>query len=402
MSSRLGSLRVERFRQLKDLTISELGGVNLIVGGNNTGKSTLLDALRFYASKAAPSLLEEILVSHGEYQSAQHEPGVDTWPERSLSNLFSGRRFPSEDGSPICVGDIERRNYVALEHILLREELEEREIDGEVTSLRRLRRVPKGFSEAGAEVIESVEITSSPSLHQLLSGSGRVVRISLGDFFGRRRVVPKSRYEEGVVPYPHSYVPCRFNTQDALAEAWDEVVLTDGENLAIESLRIIERDTQALAFVQVTRPRINRASGSGGRMVDERIAMLKLQGVDAPVPLQAMGDGMARVLQLVLSALRAGSGMLLVDEIENGLHFSVQQRIWELMFTLAEQNGLQIFATTHSYDCVKAFSAVAISRKQVDGRLLRMERMSEGGESVASNVSEQALSDLVDAQIEVR
>jgi AAA15 family ATPase/GTPase len=69
MAKRLGSLEIKNFRQLRDLSIQELGHVNLIVGGNNSGKSTLLEALRLFAGKAAPSLIEELLVSHGELQS---------------------------------------------------------------------------------------------------------------------------------------------------------------------------------------------------------------------------------------------------------------------------------------------------------------------------------------------
>ena len=69
-----------------------------------------------------------------------------------------------------------------------------------------------------------------------------------------------------------------------------------------------------------------------------------------PVPLGSMGDGMLRVLQIILKVFSAQGGFLLIDEFENGLHYSVQEKIWALIFKLAEQLNIQVFATTHSWD----------------------------------------------------
>jgi predicted ATPase len=399
MNKRLESLAVKNFRQLRDLSIAELGHVNLIVGGNNSGKSTLLDALRLFAGNAAPSLIEELLVSHGELQSAVQDASGDAIPERAIANLFFGRKFPTLDAEKILVGDIEHKRFASLEHIYLREEFEAREIDGEVSNVRRLRRVPKADFDDVAVAIEAVEIMSSEG-PDLLGPASKTSRIPLADMFGPRRAIVRSRFEESFVGMPCSYVSSRFNTQNSLAEAWDAVVLTEGEGLALDALRIIEPQTLGLAFVQNSRPRGLRASA--GRVVDERIAVLKVKGLDGPVPLQSMGDGMARILQLVLSALRAGDGFLLVDEIENGLHFSVQQRVWDVLFALSERYGLQVFATTHSSDCVRAFSEVSLRYHQLDGKLLHMDRVEANGEAVVSVMSERALSDLISSSVEVR
>lgn len=63
--------------------------------------------------------------------------------------------------------------------------------------------------------------------------------------------------------------------------------------------------------------------------------MVKLSGVDRPVPLNSMGDGMLRVLQLALKLFAAKGGFLLIDEFENGLHYSVQEKVWALVFEVA-------------------------------------------------------------------
>jgi hypothetical protein len=72
------------------------------------------------------------------------------------------------------------------------------------------------------------------------------------------------------------------------------------------------------------------------------------------------------------------------------------------LFSLAQTQGLQIFATTHSNDCVRAFSQVARANAEVDGKLLKLERMPDDGQTVAATLGEDDLSNLLDADIEVR
>jgi AAA15 family ATPase/GTPase len=70
-----------------------------------------------------------------------------------------------------------------------------------------------------------------------------------------------------------------------------------------------------------------------------------------------MGDGINRILYIVLSMVNAQNGYLLIDEFENGLHYSVQKKIWSIIFSLAERLNVQVFVTTHSSDCIKAFGS---------------------------------------------
>jgi AAA15 family ATPase/GTPase len=77
-------------------------------------------------------------------------------------------------------------------------------------------------------------------------------------------------------------------------------------------------------------------------------------GVGRLFPLSIMGDGTKRVLALCLSFLRAEHGVLLVDEIENGLHYGVLADVWKNLGWLARQFDVQVFATTHSYECIVA------------------------------------------------
>jgi len=124
-----------------------------------------------------------------------------------------------------------------------------------------------------------------------------------------------------------------------------------------------------------------------------------------PIPLSSMGDGMLRVLQLLLAMYPAKGGYFLVDEFENGLHYSVQEGLWKLLFDLAIRMDIQVFATTHSSDCIAAFANVARARIDSNGCLFRLKRIDDqeiGDRIIATAFSEDQLVLAQDAQVDLR
>ena len=89
--------------------------------------------------------------------------------------------------------------------------------------------------------------------------------------------------------------------------------------------------------------------------------MLKLHGVADRVPIGSMGDGMWRMLGLALSIANAKGGVLLVDEIDTGLHYSVMEGMWRMLGKAAAAGSVQVFATTHSRDCYESLAAISKS-----------------------------------------
>ncbi|EDN65240.1 conserved hypothetical protein [Beggiatoa sp. PS] len=72
---------------------------------------------------------------------------------------------------------------------------------------------------------------------------------------------------------------------------------------------------------------------------------------------------------------------MLIDEFENGLHYTVQPKVWELIFQLAKELNIQVFATTHSQDCVESFHAVWETQEN-EGTFYRLDNDSNEGVSV--------------------
>lgn len=113
-----------------------------------------------------------------------------------------------------------------------------------------------------------------------------------------------------------------------------------------------------------------------------------------------MGDGITRLFHIILALVNAKNGVLLVDEFENGLHWSVQEKVWETVFQLAERLDVQVFATTHSRDCVQAFQA-AWERYPSQVAYYRMEADSQG-EVQARRYSLDTLADSIATDVETR
>ena len=115
----------------------------------------------------------------------------------------------------------------------------------------------------------------------------------------------------------------------------------------------------------------------------------KLQDHAYPVPLQSFGDGAVRLFGLALVLVNSRDGFLLIDEAENGIHHSVQPDLWRMVLKTAEENNVQVLATTHSYDCVRGFAEAMTECDGIGGALVRLER--EEGRLRAVEYSERNL-----------
>lgn len=102
-----------------------------------------------------------------------------------------------------------------------------------------------------------------------------------------------------------------------------------------------------------------------------RTAIAKNKTFPHPVPIKSFGDGVNRLFGLILSLTSAKGGILLVDEIENGLHYSILNNVWTTIFKMARKLNVQVFATSHSWDCIDAFQKAAQESPE-DGALIRL------------------------------
>ena len=129
--------------------------------------------------------------------------------------------------------------------------------------------------------------------------------------------------------------------QQSIIKLWEHIVLTPKEDIILDAFRILEPNLDRIAFLNL--------------ISLEFSIKLKLKDNPTPVPLGSMGDGLYRILALIIALVNCEKGILLIDEVDTGLHYSALTKMWQLVIETARKLNVQVFATTHSWDALAAF-----------------------------------------------
>jgi hypothetical protein len=394
----LNSLEIRGFRCFRHLQIEHLGRVNLIVGKNNIGKTSLLEALQLYAYEGHPTRIWELLRARDEstYNSygrpsrdADDKGPLPYLYASYLKYLFNGRKDIRNSRDiraifePILIGPAHSPN----EMLSIAVDWYAREED-----------------ESGLPKYRLLQ----PQEDDTIDNPVLRFTIQLGK---QQRNFPLPPRPSSSLDLRRRDVNCVFITANGLDRElirifWEGIALTELEDDVLTALRIITPGVERLSFISDLDSR-ERVIGSSGR---ERVSIAtaerfpipigRVTGIDEPIPLRSLGDGMQRVLGISLALINATDGMLLIDEFENGLHYSIQPDLWHLIFRLAQRLNVQVFATTHSWDCIEGFQKAAQENEQVEGLLISLENRKAGIAAVLFN--EEELGIVTRERIEVR
>jgi predicted ATPase len=140
---------------------------------------------------------------------------------------------------------------------------------------------------------------------------------------------------------------------DDLIALWDRIALSKNEDLALRALRFLDPDIERIA-AQATTQTFYGVAFRGGFIVKSR-------GYEQPIPIGSFGDGMWRMLAMAIAISQCRGGVLLVDEIDTGLHYTVLPDMWRLIMEAARDLDVQVVATTHSSDCIAALASICAS-----------------------------------------
>ncbi len=358
------NLEIRQFRAFDYLKIDHLGHVNLFIGKNNVGKSTVLEGLWLYANIGSPEIVQAILEGRDEPRELRH----GQISEPTVWSMFYGHPAPEKVASSIQIGRINSPDSaLSLSITWLSDRTEKgnyQEIDfpGDVE---------------GNDVI--------PALNIKYGSMRRTIRLddTFSDMIRRWKLQERSNRA--------LETPCVFITQSGLnnhaaRSLWEKIVLTDGEKDVVEAMRIIAPDVNDFALL----PSDSQASS----------IRVRLQNEKNPIPLRTMGDGMNRLFGLGLALACSQNGILLIDEIENGIHWAVLPEVWKFILKVAKRLNVQVFATTHSNDCLRAFQQATKDDKKIEGVAIRIER--KNGEFKSEIFDESRLSVIVKEEIEIR
>lgn len=367
----LHDLTIHNYRYLKEFHVDGLAQVNLIVGSNNSGKTSLLEAICLLVNQNNPPSLIDLLENRGEIAFGK--------TSKSLKN-----------------GQILSRSY-QIKHIFSNHQLSynqniEFQSQQERPLSLQIYLSPINNQEGQLNLSEEITEDDIPGFElNFVYNSHESIRVPVLDdgTFEMRFMRRVKSLKSGLY---FANLSCEFLTTDnikfnKLAELWDAINLTPKEDEVVRALQIIEPDVERLSFTS------RQTSNSG--------IIIKIHGQTEPIPLGSMGDGMRRILALVMCAVNVENGFLLVDEIDTGLYYEIQTDMWRLLIETAQRLNIQVFATTHSWDCVRAFKEALENVEDSNiGKLFRLD--SKYGKIRAVEYSPEDLKIALKQDIEVR
>ncbi len=377
----LRDLSIQNYRCFKDFHIDGLARVNLIVGANNIGKTSFLEAVYLLVNQVNPICLIDMLEDRGEF--------VSTTSEKLLggSGIIPARRYQIQH--IFYDNQLENDSAIYLrsqKESLLSLKIELHPLTSQSKLIEDTSESDLLIQDADSADISIFELDFSYGSYSPMrfpvSEDGLVERKSFR--LGRKKLLSN----QVAMPQPCQFLTTNSITRfDELAKLWNKILLTPEEESVVTALKILDKNIERIGFY--SRPTYN----SG--------IIVKIRGKREPIPLGSMGEGMRRILALAIASVTVENGFLLVDEIETGLYYETQTDMWRLILETAQRLNVQVFATTHSWDCIAAFQE-ALS--QLDdssvGKLFRLSRRDEDIRAVEYTPDE--LSIAVRQSIEVR
>lgn len=341
-----------------------LGRINLLVGPNNCGKSTVLEAIDLLADYPDPVTVGFLCFGRGGFVSGESTNSQNN-TRIAIRHMFYGRQAKPGSFFEIDANAEERKNSLRVS-ITTAAKSEESEGTASPISGRLILQFSKTL---GPESIRH----SIPLTHQS--------EWPFAEF--------DKRYDEVNENCNENFVTTDSHPRHSIVKNLARVSLNPEEEFVLKVLRILEPRIVGITAVPLVKTEFHE--GRNGVFV-------KLTGEPERVPIASLGDGIWRLLGLALALVRARGSVLLVDEIDIGLHYTAQVDMWRMVKGAAEQLDVQVFATTHSSDCIRALASLARS-DVTTGSEITIQRI-EGERAVAYNEREIVLA--AERGIEVR
>ena len=316
-------LDISNFRHIERLTVAPLGRVTLIGGRNGAGKTALLEALWLFTGANRPGLA--LAVDKFRGVSEPPEPNFSA----SVFRNFDARQ-PIVISTKWTPNGARRSLKIEVDTnalVTVRSDLSG--ISGLTETTGGSRIIGVYTDENGEEYTSQawpVVQTLDPPLPvpvsgQLAAAGIREEQARIPDKIGARLMAARER-----------------EPTEAISARFGKLQLAGKEKRVTDLLRHLEPSLNSLAVIPTGGPPVVHA----------------YIGDNLPIPVNLVGEGFARMLELAVGVADANGGLLLVDEIENGLHYSTHQGIFSTLFDLAEEFDTQVIATTHSRECAMA------------------------------------------------
>ncbi|MBE9184155.1 AAA family ATPase [Microcoleus sp. LEGE 07076] len=297
----LKEIEIQNFRCFEQIKISGFERVNLIGGKNNAGKTALLEAL---CLKIDPSIRSLAILK--ELRREKETSSIPaTMLYRAWDNLFYNKN--NEVNIVIISKD-----------------------DSDNTEFVKINLDINSISIKSKIIVELIKNEDSSTSQAELTFMSQLISTGI------------SLTEEG--PIVPSFI---ISSGRKLTEAFDRARLDDKDSEVLKAFQVIDPAIESVESFSIGEPTL----------------YLRRKG-EKRLPLSLFGDAMNRVAHIMIKMINSKYNILLIDEIENGIHHTNQREFWRILFRLAVELDTKIFATTHSLEMLQAFADVGLEPNQ--------------------------------------
>lgn len=348
-NAKFKNFHVKRLRGIKRADIFDLSQINVFFGKNNCGKSTLLEALFLLTGQSNPTLPVKINNARG-YRDLRNYDDVQV----EFYNL--------ETEFPIIIES---------------EGIENRHL--EISAIQSISHAVD-FSTESSTNSEMTDSFFGLKLKYANDKSSEII-FRNGNVQNNARTRVDNRYQEILMA--------------ELVNSRNPYIISD----ITEKLAAIIANKQKepiISILRVLEPKLNDILVVGTKLMVDI-------GQTRYLPIQVMGDGILRILSVVVYIYMNRNGVVLIDEVDNGLHFSVMPQLWEAIIHAAKSSNVQLFVTTHNLDSIKGLNKV-IANNYGYSNLMSSYKLTKTGEDsiIATRYDAEHLCFMIEQEIEMR
>lgn len=325
------NLKIERFRGFSELEMQDCTQFNVILGENNSGKSSVLEALFLLSGPNNPFL----------YFGINRVRGFMLEKKEDTKVLF----YKGDTSAPISLY-MESADGTS------------RQIDIQIIRPRE-------------EVIEMNALENNAISNQSNASYGYLINSTLQSPQGEKNIQSELIYdlqsqdvktkiqEDYEETLRSNFIPSRGLSAEI--SGFDSIIENKDKHLLIEALQTLEPELKDIAKI-------------GNHIwVD--------LGYEAMLPSNVLGDGFRKILSIISAIYSSKNGILLIDEIDNGMHFKSLKSMWKALLKTASLCNVQVFASTHNIDSIEAYNKVLeeneIEDIQTKARIFALRKLPE-------------------------
>lgn len=316
------SIRLKNFKSFSKLDLPEISNITLVGGRNNVGKSSLLESVFLFYDIGNPGMFLRHLTWRG------FEPNsLDA--ETTVAPIFHD--FEMEHPLSISVTD----------------DIYHSEMKVSFNPNYTQKSLNIGLPESGTSAPQ-VQMDFAPILSYALDISYQTS--------GRSELKTQLIVRQGPNNVNMEFAPnLTQSPPDLMRKAAIYLGLrmkTDPGEDAIRfgKLDIERRGDRVIEFLKILQPNL---IGLSAVPVFQKSMMYADIGMNRKIPVAYLGDGVGRLLTIILAIATAKNGVVLIDEVDSGIHHSMMARVWEGICSAAREFNCQIIATTHSYEALQ-------------------------------------------------